>query len=147
MNTNVIQMVLICSCQRVTINKSSDYVRIRILNQLKKKELKQNSDLRQWMSRRFKVSLETKWNVIKTARITDKQMVPKFHYYRHMIDLCIMLKMPIGLADDEGMEAHHRIANVVRSQYLNQRGQSRIKHSMTKMYVISSPKYSNVYTA
>eukprot|EP01083_Nonionella_stella_P205376 747943_1 len=32
MNTNVIQMVLICSCQRVTINKSSDYVRIRILN-------------------------------------------------------------------------------------------------------------------
>eukprot|EP01083_Nonionella_stella_P234525 825550_1 len=41
------------------------------------------------------------------------------------------------------MEAHHRIANMVRSQYLNQRGQSRIEHSMTKMYVISPPKYSN----
>eukprot|EP01083_Nonionella_stella_P284127 967080_1 len=115
---------------------------MRIVSQSKQLLSNQECDI----LRRVKVSLQTKWNAIKNARITDKEMVPKFHYYRHIIDLCIMLKMPIGLADD-GMEAHHRIANMVRAQYLNQRGKARIEHSMTKMYVITSPKYSNVYTA
>eukprot|EP01083_Nonionella_stella_P267618 904096_1 len=49
-----------------------------------------------------------------------------------------------GLADDEGMEWKHIIQlqimpNMVRSQYLNQRWQSRIEPRW--------PKYSNVYTA
>eukprot|EP01083_Nonionella_stella_P310404 1102665_1 len=57
----------------------------------------------------------------------DKNMVPKFHYYRHIIDLCVVLKMPIGL-----METHHRICNVVRSHYLNQRGKAGIMHSINE---------------
>eukprot|EP01083_Nonionella_stella_P163352 537397_1 len=31
----------------------------------------------------LKLSLDSKWKEIKSAGITDKNMVPKFHYYRH----------------------------------------------------------------
>eukprot|EP01083_Nonionella_stella_P173598 599349_1 len=82
--------------------------------------------------KQLKVSLDAKWKEIKCAGITDKNMVPKSHYYRHIciIGLCVMLKMAVGLADDEGMEAHHRICNAVRANYLNQRGKARVMHSM-----------------
>ncbi len=59
---------------------------------------------------------------------TNINMPPKYHYIKHCVDFCCLFSMPLGYVDEEGLEG-------IRVQYM-----------MEKIYLITSPKYSQMYT-
>ncbi len=54
--------------------------------------------------------------------------------------------MPLGYCDEGGLEHSHKTYNMLRKEYLNQRGIKIVEGMMGKMYLITSPKYCDKYT-
>ncbi len=70
----------------------------------------------------------------------------KYHYLDHGVKFCCLWNLPLGYLAEDGLETSHQIYNILRRQYLNQRGKKRVEHMMGKMYLITAPIYYGKYT-
>ncbi len=54
--------------------------------------------------------------------------------------------VPPGWFDDQSVEGFNILCNNISSSYLNQVGLNLVKYGQRKLYLITSPKYNNLYT-
>eukprot|EP01084_Bolivina_argentea_P260273 439486_1 len=86
-------------------------------------------------------SLHQKWLAAKETIDSKPSMPPKYHYFDHGAQFCNLWDLPLGFCDEGGLEHGHKIYNMLRREYLNQRGIKRVQGMMGKMYLITAPKY------
>ena len=73
-------------------------------------------------------------------------MPPKFHYLKESVGFSCVHKMPGGYCDEQGLEGMHVIFNECRRAYSNQLDILRVQYMLEKIYLITSPKYCQMYT-
>ena len=91
--------------------------------------------------------LDDVWkNMTKCIYFADFTTPPKFHYVKEGIHFAVLWEMPLGWCCEESIESHHRLCNVERCKYLNQRGSLRVKFMMDKLTLITDPKFSDDFS-
>ena len=84
--------------------------------------------------------LHTDWMTAKNKLNLKENMPPKYHYLKESVEfMCLFM-------DDESTEGYNVICNDLSNCYSNQLGVLKVQYMMSKLYLITCPKYCQTYT-
>ena len=89
--------------------------------------------------------VDDKWKRLQKSVYVNRGMPPKYHYLGECVEFVCYWRMPLGYCNEQSVEAFHQICNRLRRNYLNQRGELRVKYMMDKLLHIACPKLCDQY--
>eukprot|EP01084_Bolivina_argentea_P314016 543874_1 len=90
-------------------------------------------------------SLHNKWLNAKRKMGLKENMPPKYSYLHQYVEMMCLFQIPIGYFNDQSVEGYNKLFMRIMAAYLNQLGILKVKYPMMKLYLITSPKYYDMY--